>query len=698
MKTLILRNISRYYLVNKTKRFYALKDVNLSFPNTGFHAIIGKSGSGKTTLLNLIARLDNPSSGQITLNNKVYSNKHRRDFKFYQNEIGIIFQQYHLLEDHSLIYNVALPLLIKGYKKKEAYEKAKEYLSYVNLDEELFKKKCSILSGGEKQRAAIARAIINNPSILICDEPTGALDSNNSKAVLDILKKISKDKLVIVISHNLQQVNEYSDRIIELSDGKVINDYQVHNIESNYSSSKQKKRRHHNWSTFFALKNYRKRIKRNIFVCTSLTISIIMANLVAGFINGKDNAIRNACYKQFDFAVGTISKEEVVSNTGVLKLVKSVRPDFTELNKNPYISSIFEICNNFDAILKLNLQISYDELQLENLNYNSIYSFDDVHVNSSLLVKGRLPSIDSLDEIVINESCYRKLKKIMHKDPLEESLVIYSKSEVNYVEEDGNYITDIFEYSVTSKIVGVVEEMGYLSSNKIFYSYVAFENYVQEYVLNNLSTYFDTKITWYDRINNAENYSYLSSYSYQLYLKDYRYRNYLFDLDIFPKEFSFTSSSIVIAESLVGFLDVAKYALLLFLAIALFGAVLITSIVSFTNYSEDRKTSAILSSLGSRNSDIQDIYLTESSISGLISTFISFGLSIPLSLIINKILETKLSVVGIIQIPFMKFLNIPFLYPALFLGVVILITTLATLIPIIFSKRNSIKGELQNND
>ena len=622
----------------------------------------------------------------------------KNNYKFYQDDIGIIFQQYHLIDDQTVLYNVALPLLIKGIKKKEAYKLANQYLEYVNLEMHLFNKKCSKLSGGEKQRVAIARAIIKNPSILICDEPTGALDSNNAIIVLDILKKISKEKLVIVVSHNLQQIKNYSDRIIEIADGKVINDYQNSKIELPVTNNKKIKNKHHNWTTNFAFSNYKKRIKRNIFVCLALSISIIMANLVAGFINGKDISIRNACYRQFDFGVGTISKEEVVSNTGVLKLVKSVRPDFEQLNKDPYISSIFEICTNFNAILMPNLKILYDELQIDNLSYSPIYSFSTPYINSSLLIKGYIPQSDSLNEIVINSSCYKHLKKIMHKDPINENLVITSKIDVNYVTEYNDYITDTFEYLITCKIVGVVDELDYLSTNKIYYSYVAFENYVQEYVLNNLSTYFNNKITWYDRILNTENYSYLSSYSFQLFLKDYHYRNYLFDVAIFKNNFTYTSSSLIISDSLVGFLDVAKYALILFLIISVLGAVLIISIVSFTNYCEDRKTSAILTSLGARNIDIQDIYLTESSFSGLISALVSFGLSIPISVLVNKVIESKLSVKGIIDIPILKFLNVPFLYPLIFIIAVLFITTLATLIPIAFSKRNSIKGELQNND
>ena len=122
MKTLILRNINKKYPITKSSDFYALKNINLSFPSAGLHAIIGKSGSGKSTLLNLIGGLDTPSCGNIFLNQKRYTNRNKD--KFYKNDVGIVFQQYHLLEDRSVIYNVALPLLIKGIPKKEAYQKA----------------------------------------------------------------------------------------------------------------------------------------------------------------------------------------------------------------------------------------------------------------------------------------------------------------------------------------------------------------------------------------------------------------------------------------------------------------------------------------------------------------------------------------------------------------------------------------------
>lgn len=696
MNLLTLKNVSRKYLLGKNSYFYALKNVNLHFLDVGLVSIVGSSGSGKTTLLNLIGRIDEPSEGEIIFSEESYRKKKKPNF--YKKDLGIIFQNFNLLDDRSALFNVEIQLLISGYKKKAAIRKAKEILEYVNIKKELFNVTASKLSGGEKQRVAIARAIAKEPRILLCDEPTGSLDSSNSIVVMELLKKISKSRLVIMVSHNLQLVDKYSDRIIEISDGKIVNDYSKSKVEANKNKSKETKIKNINWGFNFSISNFTKRIKRNIFVILSLSISICMANIVIGFINGKDNAIKNACYQQLDYGSGSISKEEMVGGTGVLKLTKSVRPDLNELNKNQKITKIFEICPNFSSLLPQNPNISYDDLLLDNYSYLPIYSYQKDYYDPSLISRGHIPNTDTLYEVIINKICYQSLMAILHKDPLFENINISHKVDVNYVDFDGTYITDTFNFELTTKIVGVVDELSYLASNKIYYSQLALETYMQEYVLLNLSTYFDNKITWYDRVMNAENYSYLSSYSYLLFLKDYRYREDLDVNKIFDKKLSFTSSSIIISNSLMSFLDVARYALILFLAISVIGSVLILSIISYTNYSEDRKVSAILSSLGARNDDIEDIYLNESLISGFISLVLSLSLSYPLASLANRFIEKQIFIKSVIQIPYKSFLGIPFLYPLALLMVLILISVFATIIPIKFSKRNTLKMELNAND
>lgn len=697
MKTLIIKNLSKSFQINKSKSFYALKNISLSFDSCGFNSIIGKSGSGKTTLINMISQFDKTTSGEIYLNNKKYNYNNKKKYLFYRDQIGIVSQQYNLLTNHSVIENVMMPLLIGGCSKSNAYNRAAKMLLFVNIQSELFNSDVNKLSGGESQRVAIARALIREPKILLCDEPTGALDSDNAINVMEILSKISKSRLVIMVSHNLQIVNKYSDRIIEISDGKIINDIQKKQFDPIVECVSKPKKGHKGWTNLFSFKNFKRRIKRNLFVIGSLSFSLLITNLVVGFINGKDIAIKNSCYRQLDFGVGSISKDELVSDTGIIKLTKSIRPNLNELKQNHIISDLFQICPNFSAILPQNIKIQIEDLLFDNILYTPIYSFDEHHIDHSLLIHKNSPEVDTLDEVIINRTCYERIKEKTKSDPLGKTLYFKHHFESIYVNEYEEYITDYFDYDVASKIVAVVDELTYLNTPKVYFSYCALQNYLQEYTLLNLSTYYNEKITWYDSVLNAEDYSLLSSYSYQLYLKNYQDRTKLFDNTIFG-EYSFNSNSIVIANSLIGFLSAAEYALMLFLGIGIIGTVLILTLISFTNYSEDRKISAILTSLGAKNNEIENIYLNENLYSGLFSIMLAFLLSFPLAILINYIVFKYLNVSNIVNIPFIAFLNIPFFYPLLVTIGVMMIILISTLLPIRFSKKISLSMELKAND
>lgn len=697
MKSLIIKGLYKSFPINKTQSFNALSNINLSFEEVGLVSIIGKSGSGKTTLLNMINKFDKPTKGEIFLYKQKYTYKNKNKHLFYRDDIGMVPQQYNLLTNLTVIQNVMMPLLVSGYSKAKSHSKAIKLLEFVNIPKSLYESKASNLSGGESQRVAIARALIRNPKIILCDEPTGALDSENTKRVMELLTKISKSKLVIMVTHNLQIVKVYSDRIIEISDGKIINDYKNRKIDYISQSTSENCKGRYNWTSLFSAKNFLRRFKRNLFIITSLSISLIITNLVVGFINGKDQAIRESCYRQFDFGLGSLSKDEIVSDTGIVKLTKSIRPDIEEVKNNTKITELFNICPNFSAILTPNVKIFVSDSLIEDINYSPIYSFVDASVDRSLLSIGSLPNIDTLNEVVINRNCYDKLRSFLKIDPLLNLVNIKHKFESIYVNEYEEYITDYFEYDINCKIVGVIDELTYLNSPKIYYSYLAFESLTQEYVLNNLSTYYAKKITWYDRVLNADNHALISSYSYQLFLKDINYKNVLFDEYIFG-DYSFNSPSLIISNSLIGFVNAAEYALFLFLAIGIIGSLLILMIISFTNYSEDRKISAILSSIGARDSDIEDIYVNENFYSGLISFILSLGISYPLSLLINYLIEKNISVHNIVQIPYLRFSGVPFFYPLIVFVSISLLIYFSTLLPIKFSKKRSLSLELKAND
>ena len=219
---LIVKNLKKTYKTKGGVTVHALDDVSITFPESGMVFLLGKSGSGKSTLLNMIGGLDRVDSGEIIVKGKNSKTFSGADYDSYRNTyIGFIFQEYNILNEFNIEQNISLALQLQGKPNdKKAVEAILEQVDLAGLG----KRKPNTLSGGQKQRVAIARALIKNPEIIMADEPTGALDSNTGKQVFETLKKLSKDKLVIVVSHDRDFAEFYGDRIIELSDGKIISD------------------------------------------------------------------------------------------------------------------------------------------------------------------------------------------------------------------------------------------------------------------------------------------------------------------------------------------------------------------------------------------------------------------------------------------------------------------------------------------
>ncbi|MBR3152440.1 MAG: ABC transporter ATP-binding protein/permease [Clostridia bacterium] len=218
-----LRNIKKTYVTGGEK-VEALKGINLKFRESEFVSILGQSGCGKTTLLNIIGGLDRYTSGDLIINGKSTKDFKDRDWDSYRNySVGFIFQSYNLIGHQTVLSNVELALTISGVSKSERRERAIKALEEVGLKDQIHKKP-NQLSGGQMQRVAIARALVNNPDIILADEPTGALDTKTSVQVMEILKKISKDKLIVMVTHNSDLAENYSNRIIKILDGKITED------------------------------------------------------------------------------------------------------------------------------------------------------------------------------------------------------------------------------------------------------------------------------------------------------------------------------------------------------------------------------------------------------------------------------------------------------------------------------------------
>lgn len=219
------KNLSKIYNEGKSNECRALDNVNLEIKDGEFVAIMGKSGSGKSTLMHLIAGVDYPTSGQVEIDGKEINKLSEKQLSQFRNkEVGIIMQQFFLIEECSVIENVRMPLDFSKEKIKDKDERAVKLICQMGL-KDYVKKKVRELSGGEKQRVAIARALVNDPEILLADEPTGSLDSENSDNIMQLMQRINKkfNKTIIVITHE-KDIAKYCDRLIVLSDGKIISD------------------------------------------------------------------------------------------------------------------------------------------------------------------------------------------------------------------------------------------------------------------------------------------------------------------------------------------------------------------------------------------------------------------------------------------------------------------------------------------
>lgn len=227
-----VRKLTKYYEIGE-QRFDAVKGINLTFRQDEFVSILGESGSGKTTLLNLIGGLDRYNSGDIIIDNVSTKNYKDKDWDAYRNHrVGFVFQNYNLITHLDVLSNVELAQTLSGVSREVRRKRALDVLTRVGLKDHV-NKKPNQLSGGQQQRVSIARALVNNPTIILADEPTGALDSETSEDIMNLLKEISKDKLIIMVTHNADLAKRFSNRIVRLKDGEVIGDTNPYDKKDN---------------------------------------------------------------------------------------------------------------------------------------------------------------------------------------------------------------------------------------------------------------------------------------------------------------------------------------------------------------------------------------------------------------------------------------------------------------------------------
>lgn len=360
-----LVDIKKSYLSGENE-VRALKGISVEFRKSEFVSILGHSGCGKTTLLNIIGGLDRYSSGDLQIKGKSTKEYKDRDWDTYRNHsVGFVFQSYNLISHQSVLSNVELALTLSGISKDERRKRAKEMLEKVGLGDQIHKKP-NQLSGGQMQRVAIARALINNPEILLADEPTGALDSNTSVQIMELLKEIAKDRLVIMVTHNPELAEEYSTRIIKLVDGNIVDDSNPYTSKSKKSEEKKKNKKTH--MKFFtalslSLNNLMTKKGRTFLTAFAGSIGIIGIALILSLSNGVQEYINKVQEDTLSTYPLTIQKS-TVDMTSMLESLMQKEEETTEYkDKNEVYSKnvISDMLSTFSKQIKSNNLVAFKE-------------------------------------------------------------------------------------------------------------------------------------------------------------------------------------------------------------------------------------------------------------------------------------------------------------------------------------------------
>ena len=529
-----LQHISKVYHTGN-QEFHALKDISIRFRENEFVSILGQSGSGKTTLLNIIGGLDQYTSGDLLIQGKSTKQFKDRDWDSYRNHtIGFVFQSYNLIGHQTALSNVEIAMTLSGVSKAERKKRAIEALERVGLKDHLYKKP-SQMSGGQMQRIAIARALVNNPKVVLADEPTGALDSETSLQIMDLLKDIAKERLVIMVTHNPELAKTYSTRIVQVLDGNILSDSNPYDpteetkqgdiqftktkmsfmtaLALSFNNLLTKKGR--TFLTAFAgsigiigialilalsngVSDYVKKVQEDTLVSLPLTISEQnQSNLLATSPDLSDKPYKDNNELGVNTVLTNLLKKQIGKNdlasfktyldehaSEVTKLTKDIRYQY---NLQPYIYAS-DTSNGPKSILPSNLASEVDTANqtikgyLQNIDYWSQLSSDEAMLEAQYdVLEGRLPKDKSEIVLIVDED-----NQI--SDLLLYSLRIKDPSELNDVKKLDELKSQTYQYSdfIGKTFKAVVNTNRFVKENNQWMNKIDDEAYMKTQIENGL--------------------------------------------------------------------------------------------------------------------------------------------------------------------------------------------------------------------
>ncbi|MFA5037786.1 MAG: ATP-binding cassette domain-containing protein, partial [Candidatus Izemoplasmatales bacterium] len=690
-----LKNISKSYIIGEYHQ-KALDDVTVDFRKNEFVTVLGPSGCGKTTLLNIIGGLDKYDSGDLEILGKSTKDFNDQDWDMYRNNsIGFIFQNHNLISHLSVVQNVELGLALSGASLEERHKRASEVLEQVGLTSHI-NKKPNQLSGGESQRVAIARALANNPDIVLADEPTGSLDSITSIQILDLIKEISKDRLVIMVSHNQEFANRYSTRIINLKDGKIVGDSHPVTLNEDMKSEFKLKKTAMSFVTALvsSLKNIRTKIGRTILTAFAGSIGIIGIALVLSLSNGLDEQIsafeRDTIsgypitvsslrynptsmmtvmeddlnkYPDYDYATLYVPRVQQMTPNIITEDYVNFVSDYVAGTGGQYISGIKYVKYVNMSLLRQNDSSTYTRIYTEtNTQTTTANQLLSQSMNGPLL--NRLPEgtllTDSYDllygefpandfengsfEVILVVDDYNRISKTIltnlgftNVGTGEGEVSEFAFSEIvgrEFKLNIGIYDEDAFDpdAALDVTISGIVR-LKTSSNIGIFYSGLGFTSDAIDFIY---TTYPDEVSTNVDSI-----YIYATDFDAKEivgnYLESYNTINgYSADS---AERIEFVDWATTFTSIVRRVLDTVEIVLVAFAAVSLIVSSIMIAIITYISVLERTKEIGILRALGARKKDVSRVFNSENLIIGFIAGIVGIGITYLLIIPVNMIIE-----------------------------------------------------------
>ncbi len=591
-----INNITKIY--NKRK---VLNNININFREKEFVAVLGPSGCGKSTLLNIISAIETPDEGSLFLGNlNIFKLPKKKQDYYRNNYVNYIFQNYNLINYLNVLDNLLISNKLKGekYNKEEMFK----ILNKLNI-KNLSKKNINILSGGEQQRVAITRSLINNCNILLADEPTGALDSKSSINIMEILKELSKEKLVIMVTHNKELAYKYASRIITLEDGIIIKDSNPYNnINKNIYKLKKNKLSFCN-SLLMSIKNIKNKRFRTFLITLAYSVGLISLALVLSISNGFNNEIKNF-------------EKEVLYNYPIIISKESLS-----------IDNIFE-----------NKNITYQENKINVHKSNKIITnnIDDVLINKvEKINKNKINGIAYYKDINTSINDYLLVNHNNNYFDLLEGRYPVKENEILLLLDNNNSVNEIFAKKLNIENINYKEIIGQsiiINNKELLFTGIVKSNdnyYKESFGILYNSNIFEEEII-----------------SIEIFPKDYKSKQ---ELKKYLKDYNIVDDSESVLKIIRNFVNTISYILIAFSIISLIVSIIMIFIVSYISVLERKKEIGILKTLGASSKDIKKLFLSENIIIGFLSSAITLEIVNVLGNLINNFIYKKIEISNIVN-------------------------------------------------